>query len=138
MPGPVPKRSTERRRRNADSKPDTVAAPGAPLVEAPATPEGLHEIAAEWFESLKTSGQALYYEPSDWATAKFVAREMSRLLANRFSAQGFAAVMAAMTELLTTEGARRRARIEIQRGPASDEIPDGVAALDDYRQALGG
>lgn len=140
--GPVPKRSSERRRRN---KPEegmeiTSVPVAAPTVECPPADEAWHPIARGWYDSLPESGQASFYEPSDWATARYVAEAMSRgMSASRFSAQLFAAVSAAMTELLTTEGARRRARLEIERGkPGEDEKPAGVTALDDYRTALGG
>ena len=138
--GPVPKRSAERRRRN---KPEgveitSVAAP-AGVVECPPADEAWHPIAKDWYESLAVSGQAVFYEPSDWATARYVAEAMSRgLESSRFSAQLFAAVSAAMTELLTTEGARRRARMEILRGGQETDRPADVTALDDYRALLGG
>lgn len=137
--GPVPKRSSERRRRN---KPEGVQVTTAPVavetVECPPADDAWHPIARDWYESLVRSGQAVFYEPSDWATARYVAEAMSRgLQASRFSAQLFAAVSSAMTELLTTEGARRRARLEIQRDAPSDEKPADVMALDDYRALLG-
>lgn len=137
--GPVPKRSSERRRRN---KPEGVQVTTAPVavetVERPPADDAWHSIARDWYESLARSGQAVFYEPSDWATARYVAEAMSRgLQASRFSAQLFAAVSSAMTELLTTEGARRRARLEIQRDAPSDEKPADVTALDDYRALLG-
>lgn len=138
MPGPVPKRSDQRRRRN---KPD-----GAPLAKGaagkrPARPEpddGWHPIAVAWFLSLGESGQAQFYEASDWQTARYVAEAMSRNLAanGRFSGQLFQAVMSAMTELLTTEGARRRARIELERGETP--VPASITALERYRRAAGG
>jgi hypothetical protein len=72
------------------------------------------------------SGQARWYQPSDWQTARVWAELLSRQLASgRPSAQMVAAWQQAATELLTTEGARRRARIELE-APAVDE--DEVAA----------
>lgn len=138
--GPVPKRSSERRRRNKPEGGSVTSVPvAAEMVECPPADEGWHPIARDWYESLAKSGQAVFYEPSDWATARYVAEAMSRgLESSRFSAQLFAAVSAAMTELLTTEGARRRARLEIERGAVGDEKPADVTALDDYRAALGG
>lgn len=151
MPGPVPKRSDQRRRRN---KPE-----GAEIIQAPAgdepdwlePAESWHPIAREWYCSLAASGQSRFYEASDIATAYYVAEAMSRNLqatrerdkttgewvtVGRFSAQLFASVMSAMTDLLTTEGARRRARVELQRGPAQPK-PASVTALADYRKAAG-
>jgi hypothetical protein len=68
-------------------------------------------------------------------TARYIAEAMSRnLAAARFSGQLFAAVMAGMTELLTTEGARRRARVELERVVKPDE-PASVSIMDTYRRA---
>jgi hypothetical protein len=107
-------------------------------VEIPPADPAWHDIAREWYESLAISGQSTYYEPSDWRTARYVAQAMSvNLKADRFSAQLFASVMGAMTELLTTEGARRRSRVELQRVKASpNDVPSPkVIAMDAYRQA---
>jgi hypothetical protein len=137
--GPVPKRSSERRRRN---KPEggeiTSVSVRAGTVEQPPVSEEWHPIAKDWYGSLAQSGQARFYEPSDWQTARYVAEVMSRNLeASRFSAQLFAAVSSAMTELLTTEGARRRARIELERNGAVDVDEDAaVIALDEYQRRL--
>jgi hypothetical protein len=138
--GPVPKRAAERRRRNKPEGGEITSVPApAGVVECPPADPAWHPIARRWYESLAGSGQALFYEPSDWATAQYVAEAMSRgLQASRFSAQLFAATMAAMTELLTTEGARRRARMEIERSDAEKEQAASVTALDAYRDALGG
>jgi hypothetical protein len=104
----------------------------------PQLPEGVHSIARRWYESLQRSAQVELYEPSDWAAAVFVAEAMTRLLrAEKLSAVGFAAVWSAMGELLTTEGARRRARVEIERGKPA-ETPKGVTKLQEYRERLGG
>lgn len=134
--GPVPKRTAERRRRNKVAGMTSTPPPAAP-VEAPPAPEGLHPIAAQLYESLRTSGQSLYYEPSDWVAAAYVCEAMSRSLkAQRFSGQLFASVMSALTELLVTEGARRRARLEVERLQASEERAPGAVALDEYRARL--
>lgn len=135
--GPVPKRSSERRRRNKETKPDIVA-PLAAVVEAPAVDAKWHPIAKDWYESLKTSGQAQFFEPSDWQAARFVAEVMSKNLrqTKKFSAVLFAAVWSAMSDLLTTEAARRRVRMEIERGDVP-AVSAGVTALADYRKSLG-
>jgi hypothetical protein len=96
-----------------------------------------HPLAGEWFASLGRSGQAAFYEASDWLAAKYVADTMSRGLRNsRPSAQLFAAVMSAMGDLLTTEGARRRARVELERGVEAPVSPS-VAIMQRYRDAAG-
>lgn len=136
--GPVPKRSDQRRRRNKPEGSAPVKAPTAPNPPPAIAPDpNWHPIAQDWFESLAESGQAQFYEPSDWQTARYVGEAMSRnLAADRFSAQLFASVMAGMTELLTTEGARRRMRIELERQAPAE--PASVSIMAEYRRAAGG
>lgn len=136
--GPVPKRSSERRRRNKDSVAETITVDAAKPVRIPKPNARWHPIAKRWFLSLAGSGQAVFYEPSDWALAEYIAEAMSRNLREqkRFSAVLFAAVMSGMTELLTSEGARRRVRLEVERGDAP-VAPASVTAIADYRRDLG-
>lgn len=111
--GPIPKRAEDRRRRNKVDT-DTVKMVGA--VPVPPAHDDWHPIALHWYESLAKSGQAKYYEPSDWAAANLVAHQVSAMLfAGRPSPTMFAAVWTAMGDLLTTEGERRRARMEVAR-----------------------
>ena len=82
--GPVPKRQAERRRRNKDAVVDTVVMEGA--VKPATLPHSvLHRVAREWYRSLKRSGQAQFFEPSDWAAAVLVAEAMSKVLMQRSS-----------------------------------------------------
>lgn len=136
--GPVPKRSTERRRRNTSTQTDVIKLDeAAPLVVSPEPDTRWHPIALDWYRSLGESGQAQYFEPSDWQAARFVAEVMSKnLRQKKFSAVLFATVWSAMSDLLTTEAARRRVRMEIERG-GEPVTPAGVTALADYRKSLG-
>lgn len=134
--GPIPKRDDERRRRNKpDTDTTTIEMTGE--VEAPDVDLGWHPIAADWYRSLAKSGQSKRYEPSDWAAARLVAHDMTRHLnSGRFSSQALAAIWSAMTDLLTTEGARRRVRMEIDRKPDKPaEAGEGasVTRIDRYR-----
>lgn len=122
MPGPVPKHTSQRRRRNTDGGPVT-SAPGAAEVTAPVADPNWHPLALQWYEALKASGQAQFYQPSDWATAMYVAEAMSiNLRQGKFSAVLFASVMSAASNLLVTEGDRRRLRLELTA--AEKEDPD--------------
>ncbi len=134
--GPVPKRTADRlghmtkAEKNAVTSVD-VAGP----VEIPPAEESWHPLAKDWYQSLAVSGQRAHMEPSDWAAARYVAEVMTRNLeSGRFSSQLFAAVWTAMGDLLTTEGERRRVKLEINRKPAKPEGEDAkVTRLDDYR-----
>jgi hypothetical protein len=121
------------------NKPDIpiAQAPGAANVSRPDPGEYWAPAATRWYESLAESGQSYFYEPSDWAQAWVWAEMLSRVLmqGDRPSAQLIMAWSAGATELLTTEGARRRMRMELERTKAVDEDEEAaVAALDDYRK----
>lgn len=135
--GPVPKRSTERRRRNTESKTQVVKVP-VPAATAPDPDPAWHPIASDWYRSLAESGQATFFEPSDWQSARYVAQAITVNLNSgaKFSSMLFAAIWSAMGDLLSTEAARRRVRMEIDREPAV--LPAGVTALAGYRKSIGG
>ena len=130
--GPVPKRSTERRRRNKESQVETVTFAGC--VEAPPAEEYWHPIAVGWYEALSESGQSQFFEPSDWAQARYVAEAMTKNLeSSRFSSELFKAVLSGMADLLTSEASRRRVRLEIERQVEGDgEVTD----LDEFKRRL--
>lgn len=142
--GPVPKRTDELLGHWSKDKKTGAAKPRMRgVVKVP--PLGIrdaHPIARAWYRSLAESGQSLYYEPSDWQTARIVAMQLSDYLkSDRPSANMFAALLSACDALLCSEGARRRLRIEIQR---PDTMPDVEATdspvvrqLAEYRSALG-
>ena len=138
--GPVPKRSEQRRRRNKTDMPVEITPAPPTTPDAPTSSPDWHSIAREWFDSLARSGQAAWYQASDWAQARLVAEMMDRLCqAEKPNAQLFASVLAGASSLLTTEGERRRLRLELARGPQVDEDEEAsVTALADYMRENGG
>lgn len=156
--GPVPKRTGQKLGHRAKSEAEAVdRSPGADLVSVPDGDKEWHPVALAWFESLKVSGQSRWYEPSDWAAAVLVAESISRDLKPQFVGFAFtekdqqepvyesiplkgaslAAYLKAMSNLLTTEGDRRRAALELQRRVSVDEDEAAaVASLDAYRAKL--
>lgn len=141
--GPIPKRSEERRRVNKSDGPELIQAPaGAPtdLPELPGPDELWHPIAVDWYLSLRESGQAAFYEPSDWAVARYAADLMSKVLLSERGPNGqlVAALNSVMSSLLTTEGDRRRARMELERKKPSGPQLASVSPLDSYRDIAGG
>lgn len=136
--GPVPKRSDQRRRTNQPDDGPITSAIGSAVVATPEPDESWHQMARDWFASLAESGQSAFYEPSDWQTARIWAEVLSRQLqSSRISAQMIAAWSAGATELLTTEGARRRGRLELERHTEDDDEAASVTALERYREQLG-
>lgn len=153
MSGPVPKRSKERRRRNkdgvevlevdlGDALAETIEVPAPPLKTTDEDGDELAEpeyewepIAVAWYLSLTRSGQAIFYEPSDWQTAYMLAEQIHRHLTPKPVQTGadeegnptfswipvpmpgaaLNALLKGMSSLMTTEGERRRLRIELDR-----------------------
>lgn len=151
--GPVPKRSDQRRRTNAPARPID-AVPTRSRAEAPAAAEHWHAVAAAWYESLAKSGQSVFYEASDWATAFLIAESISRDLNPQFvgltekgelayesiplKGASLSAYLRAMAVLMVTEGDRRRLQVELQKPQAVD--PDETrasATVSDIRSRLG-
>lgn len=129
MPGPVPKRSDQRRRSNKDPMGVSKLPVSNPLVECPPVDESWHRLAKDWYLSLIESGQSFYYAASDWAHAVLVADLLSRELSaadegGKPRAMMLQTIFSEMGNLMTTEGARRRLRLELERAKAEDEKAD--------------
>jgi hypothetical protein len=123
----VPKRDDQRVRTNAPLIPTTtidMSADGE--VEVPALDIAHpHPIVSDFYESLKTSGQSKYYEPSDWQHARIVCHFLSKQLwEGKPSGQMLATIHSMMTEMMVSEGARRRLRMEIAREQKAGELFD--------------
>ena len=118
--GPIPKRDDQRVRRNKPEVPtDKIEAIG--LVEVPelGMPEA-HPLVKDMYQAMRDSAQARFFEPSDWAYAKFTLHFADLLLkSSRPSGQILASVQSMLNELLVSEGARRRIRLEVERSSSS-------------------
>lgn len=158
--GPVPNRSEERRRRN---KPEieTVKVDLSQIndeVEIPEAPEHWHPTATQWYESLAKSGQAKFYEPSDWSTAFVLAEALSRELQPQpvvvpgangepgfvemhklpIKGASISALLKGFSALMVTEGDRRRLQVELERDRTKAEAAAaaaGVPTISDRRAA---
>ena len=120
MSGPVPKRSEERRRRNSPASERVQTTATEPLAWPEPEP-GWHPTATRWYQSLQRSGQAQFFEPSDVALAVYTAELMTiSLSGERGAATVAGTVKTLMDDLLTSEGSRRRARLELEK-PSGDE-----------------
>lgn len=123
MRGPVPKRSDQRVRRNKSDGPAVAkVATGPADVHAPAEDRSWHISAKRWYRSLKKSGQAVFYEPSDWAYAQLCADLLSQeMRREKPRAVMIGQLLSMMDNLLTSEGARRRVRIELIRAGQDED-----------------
>ena len=146
--GPVPNRSEDlarpRERKGGDNTPITKGTL-RPVVIPEADPEW-HPIAKMLWESLQESGQADFYQQSDWAFAYSLMEDLTRYkepLVNqktgeqyfKRSGQMLQTIYSAMERLLVTEGDRRRVRIELTEPETNDEDA-AVLAIADYQEGL--
>ena len=141
MPGPVPKRSDQRRRRNKE--PDgikTITAPGVAVVAPPPEDRTWCQQAKNWYRALKKSGQAQFYQASDWEEARICALLMSNELKREHGPRAtmMDVIFSRADNLLTTEGARRRLRIELTAAQTDDdpEHEATVSIINEYKDVL--
>lgn len=135
MPGPVPKRSSERIRRNKENDVEVISLAG-PVNQPKLGIEDPHYLVKRLWNAAAESGQAQYYEPSDWATLEFALHFANQLLkSKRPSPAMLQQVNTLFSNALLQEGERRRVRLEIERNKSAAEVVD-IAEI--FRQRLEG
>ena len=147
MSGPIPNREADLARPRERKSGDVQSVTKGTLrpVKVPRAPSGWHPIAKRLFNSLKTSGQADFYQNSDWAFAYSLCDDLSYYKKpfvdrngveyHKRSGQMLQAIYSALERLLVTEGDRRRVRIELHE-PEDDSTPAAVLAIADYQREL--
>ena len=148
MSGPVPNRSEDLARPRERKGKDIVPVTKGELrkVRIPAADSKWHPIAKRLYNSLKVSGQADFYQQSDWALAWSICEDLSVYKQPRYdritgeeyykrSGQMLQTIYTAMERLLVTEGDRRRVRIELS-APEPEAESAAVLAIADYRADL--
>lgn len=140
MPGPIRNRSTDlSRERDANRSDRLPLTKGTlrPVLDVPAPGEDWHEIAKDLYLSAAESGQSDFYQKSDWLLWYSLCEDLSyyKKMGKR-SGQMLQTIYSTMTELLVTEGARRKVSIELHE-PEDEEDDAAVLALVDYRTDLG-
>jgi hypothetical protein len=161
MPGPVPKKDAERRRRNKtpESEGSLSAIPAQVVnvddllvgeVEVPVPDETWHPIATMMYESVLRSGQVIWMEPSDWSALYLMCESISRdlnpqvvgitedgeVVKEQIPLKGasLSSYLKAMASLMMLEGDRRRLRIELERQRRIDAAAEGDGKVVDIVQ----
>ena len=161
IPGPVPKKDAERRRRNKtpessgslSSIPAEVVDVDALLVgevEIPVPDEEWHPIALQIYESVAKSGQVIWMEPSDWSALYLMCESISRDLNPQvvgiteggdvvkdtipLKGASLSSYLKGMASLMMLEGDRRRLRIELERKRRLDAAAEGDGKVVDIAQ----
>lgn len=137
--GRVPKRADQRhghRTKAEQSEVESIPAignvdPGFLLVQDP------HPIVVELWDAAQESAQRCYFERSDWAMLNLTLYELDRYLkGSKRNGQILSAIYSSLGELLFSEGARRRVRIEIDR--STHEEPAPVRDISQMRKRFSG
>lgn len=131
--GPIPKREAERTRRNKDDGVQLAKGNACP-VTVPPTDETWAPRAKAWYESLSTSGMREFMQNSDYEYARILCDALTDYY-RRPSAMMLASILSGMTSLGTTEGDRRRMRIELEAPKVKLESAS-VTAIGDYKSKL--
>lgn len=161
MPGPVPKKDAERRRRNKtpESEGSLSAIPAEVVnvdellagdVEIPVPDESWHPIARQIYEAQMASGQVIWMEPSDWSMLYLLCESISRDLNPQvvgiteegdvvkdvipLKGASLSSYLKAFEALLMAEGGRRRLRIELERQKRIDAAAEGEGKVVDIVQ----
>jgi len=133
--GPVPKRVSERLGHNSAEE-NEVSRGTLELEEklGPEPPEWLDGFALDLYESFRTSGQAIFYAPSDWAVLTVICRHIMATI-RKPSAMMLSAILSGLGTLGATEGDRRRIKIELT-GDTDTRAPEDIAAVTDISDFL--
>ncbi|WP_455583896.1 phage terminase small subunit [Kitasatospora aureofaciens] len=139
MPGPVPNREADlarpRERKGSEIQPVTKGVMRE--VEIPGGDPDWHPIARRLWDSLESSGQADFYQNSDWAFAYSLCEDLSVYKqSGKRSGQMLQTIYSAFERLLVAEGDRRRVRIELHE-PEPEVQSAAVLAIADYKKELG-
>lgn len=138
-PGPVPLREAELARPRSRKGSDQVAVTKGVSRKAtiPQADKDWHPIARRLWDSLKKSGQADFYQASDWALAYSLCDDLSYYKrSGKRSGQMLQVIYGAFERLLVAEGDRRRVRIELH-DPEPERDDATVLAIADYKADLG-
>lgn len=96
-----------------------------------------HPIAQRLWDAVKQSGQADFYQASDWALLYSLCEDLSVYKkSGKRSGQMLQTIYGAFERLLIAEGDRRRVRVELTE-PEDETTPASVTAIADYKKALG-
>lgn len=141
MPGPPPKRDSQRRRRNKPAsygaaETETVESSSDPVEAATLPTErklgfAAHKLIEDLWAAVQTSAEARFYSEADWHRVRIELWYGNQLLdGNRTpGAQAWAAFQAGLNILLVSPADKRRAGIEIKPPQADADAAAADAAI---------
>lgn len=140
MTGPVPNRPEDQSRARDANRGDRLPISKGilrPVNDVWAPDENWIPMVQELYLSAAESGQSDFYQKSDWMLWYSLCEDLNyyKKMGKR-SGQMLQTIYAAMTELLVSEGARRKARVILSE-PEPEGEDAAVLAIAEYQGALG-
>lgn len=149
IPKPEAELKRPRKRKGANQQATLVGERREIFMDWEADPEW-HDIAQRIFNAAKSSGQADFYQDSDWAMLYSLCEDISYYKTPKIwtdkdtgeertqnrSGQMLQAILSNLASLLLTEGERRKVRMELQEKPKAPPNLAVVAEMDLYRDAF--
>lgn len=135
--GPIPRRESDlarpRERKGGDVQP--VQKGRLREVTVPEPDEEWHPIAKMIWESAQTSGQADYYQDTDYALLYSICEDIHEYK-SRYQRNGqiLSTLYSTLGRLMFTEGDRRSLRLELHADEPADDAE--VTAISDYKNRL--
>ena len=140
MPGPPPKKDSQRRRANkpqsygaakATVAGDAVSAPDLGIVDC-------HPMVQDLYNSLVGSVEGKFFSAADWQRARLECLFINRSIGGeKVSAVAWQAVQSGLNALLVSPADKRRVGIELNKATSDPDEDAAVAMLDEYRARLG-
>ena len=112
--GPVPKRNEQRQRRNKESRLQEVPViPVSASIQPDPDPTWSKGALMIW-DAMGKSGQARFYQPTDWAFAYQLCSVVTSFEdSGRANGQMYSSIISACSALMLTEGDRRRIGLQL-------------------------
>lgn len=139
MPGPPPKPSSQRRRRNRPASfGEAEPVRSETAVDAPELGFEAHSLVTDLYDSLATSVEGQCFSPADWQRARIELHYLNELLSagQTPGAMAWGAVQSALNTLLVSPAEKRRLGIELAKPQVDADEDAAVAKLDEYRARL--
>lgn len=140
MPGPPPKRASQRRRRNVPkSYGGAIPDMGAAAVEPPARLGfPAHPLIRALWRSLRTSAEGCYYGAADWQRLRLELWYGNQLMSRGVpGAQAWATFQAGLSALLISPVEKRRLGIDVRPIAADEDEGAAVLMLAEYQRWVG-
>ncbi len=137
--GPINNRSDDLSRDRDANRGDqiTVTKGQSRPADIPQPDPDWHSTAKMMWEASVSSGQADFYESSDYFYLWHICEELSKYKSTgKSSAMMLQSLNQAMERLLLTEGDRRRVRLELENAPTGPD-PAKVTIMSEYKANLG-